>query len=518
MLDRGVARHEVEEEAQPARVAGLDERVEVVERPVLGRDVGVVADVVPEVVERGGIHRREPDGIDAEGGIGPAQVVEAIEDAAQVADAVAVRIGVAAGVDLVDDGPLPPAVGGGLVRVSHGDRFYGLRPVAVGVAAYNPALCTERGDSEHLLAWRRWRNNTMRHRWMAAPIAALILVTACQGGGDDASPGGDGESPGAGGGTEIDEASISGEVRLSGGRSSDAEEALLEETLAAFSEAYPDIEVIYEPIPEAYVENMIGQFSTGDPPDLFYVGATGEAAPWIEDELLLPLDDYIAGNPEIGLEHFYPGLLAPFQRDGSTYGLPKDASPLALFVNPDMLADAGVEIPTNWDELEAAAEALTSDDVTGLCLGAEIQRWGAFIYQNGGALYNEDLSEMTLDSPETVEALDYLLGLHEDGDDADAGRDRRQLVRRGVRHGAGGHDHGGQLARPGHGQRLPRHAVRDGGAAAGRAAGQPGLHRRLLDGRRFAEQGPGVGAAAVPVRSGGDGAVDEPRACPAGAR
>ena len=80
-----------------------------------------------------------------------------------------------------------------------------------------------------------------------------------------------------------------------------------------------------------------------------------------------------------------------------------------------MLADAGVEVPTNWDELSAAAEALTTDDVAGLCLGAEIQRWGAFIYQNGGALYNEDMTEMTLDSPETVEALDYLLGLHEAG-------------------------------------------------------------------------------------------------------
>jgi multiple sugar transport system substrate-binding protein len=254
----------------------------------------------------------------------------------------------------------------------------------------------------------------MRHRRLAAPLAALFVLAACQGGGDDASPGADGGGGGEGG-TEIDETAISGEVRLSGGRSSDAEEELLEQTLAAFSEAYPDIEVIYEPIPEAYAENMIGQFSTGDPPDLFYVGATGEAAPWIEDELLQPLDDYIAGNPEIGIEHFYPGLLAPFQRDGSTYGLPKDASPLALFVNPDMLADAGVEIPTNWDELEAAAEALTTDDVTGLCLGAEIQRWGAFIYQNGGSLYNEDMTEMTLDSPETVEALDYLLGLHEAG-------------------------------------------------------------------------------------------------------
>jgi multiple sugar transport system substrate-binding protein len=251
----------------------------------------------------------------------------------------------------------------------------------------------------------------MRYRWAAASMAALILMTACQGGGDASEPGDGGD----GGGTAIDEESISGEVRLSGGRSSDAEEALLEETIAAFEEKYPNITVNYEPIPEAYVENMIGQFSTGDPPDLFYVGATGEAAPWIEDELLQPLDDYIAGNPEIGLEHFFPGLLAPFQRDGHTYGLPKDASPLALFVNPDMLADAGVEVPTNWDELAAAAEALTSDDVTGLCLGSEIQRWGAFIYQNGGALYNDDMTEMTLDSPETVEALDYLLGLHEDG-------------------------------------------------------------------------------------------------------
>jgi multiple sugar transport system substrate-binding protein len=251
----------------------------------------------------------------------------------------------------------------------------------------------------------------MRQRTFAGLFALVLVLVACQGD-DDGAPSGDGDGGEA---IEIDEDAVSGEVRLSGGRSSDAEEALLEETLAAFMEKYPNIEVIYEPIPEAYAENMTGQFSTGDPPDLFYVGATGEAAPWIEQDLLQPLDGYIEGNPEIGLDHFFPGLLAPFQRDGSTYGLPKDASPLALFYNPEMLDAAGVEPPTNLDELEAAADALTSGDVTGLCLGAEIQRWGAFIYQNGGALYNDDLTEMTLDSPETVDALDYLLALHESG-------------------------------------------------------------------------------------------------------
>src|SRR5688500_16845097 len=124
----------------------------------------------------------------------------------------------------------------------------------------------------------------MRHRWLTAFLAGMFILAACQGGGVDASPGGTGGDGGDGeGGTAIDEASISGEVRLSGGRASDSEEALLEETIAAFEEAYPNITVNYEPIPDAYAETMIGQFSAGEPPDLFYVGATGEAGPWIDD-------------------------------------------------------------------------------------------------------------------------------------------------------------------------------------------------------------------------------------------
>lgn len=249
-----------------------------------------------------------------------------------------------------------------------------------------------------------------RTRFLILISVVMLVLAACQGGGSGAS--GD-----AGGGEahEIDEDTFEGTVRLSGGRSSDAEEELLLETIAAFEEKYPNVDVEYEPVPADYATVMAAQFSAGDPPDLFYVGATGEAAPWIEQGLLEPLGPYIEGNPEIGLDQFYPRLLAPFQRDGETYGLPKDASPLALFYNPEMLDAAGVEVPTNWEELQSAAEALTDGDVTGLCMGPEIQRWGAFIYQNGGAIYNEDNTEMTLDSPETVEALDYLLALHESG-------------------------------------------------------------------------------------------------------
>lgn len=250
----------------------------------------------------------------------------------------------------------------------------------------------------------------MRFRTLVPIVSALLIVAACT---PAASPGAGG-SPAAGEAMKIDEDAITGEVRFSGFRSSEAEEALLEETLAAFGEKYPNVTVIYEPIPEGYVDQMTAQFSAGEPPDLFYVQAEF-AAPWIEQGLLEPLDPYIAGNPEFGFEHLYPNLVAGFQAEGQTYGFPKDASPLALFYNPDMLSEAGVEPPTNWDELTAAAEALTSGDVAGLCLGAELPRVAAFIFQNGGTIYNEDKTEVTVAEAASVEGIDFVLGMHDDG-------------------------------------------------------------------------------------------------------
>ena len=66
----------------------------------------VVADVVAVVVHRRAVDRGQPDHVHAE----TVQVVDVADDAAQVADAVAVGVGEAAGIDLVDD-PAPPVLG-----------------------------------------------------------------------------------------------------------------------------------------------------------------------------------------------------------------------------------------------------------------------------------------------------------------------------------------------------------------------------------------------------------------------
>ena len=109
MLVGGVVEHHVEQDADVALLRLGDEAVEVGEGAVLRVDALVVGDVVAEVDLRRGIHGRDPDGVDAEG----LEVVEALGDAVEVADAVAVGVLEAAGIDLVDDRVLPPGGVGG---------------------------------------------------------------------------------------------------------------------------------------------------------------------------------------------------------------------------------------------------------------------------------------------------------------------------------------------------------------------------------------------------------------------
>jgi multiple sugar transport system substrate-binding protein len=253
----------------------------------------------------------------------------------------------------------------------------------------------------------------MQRRFLIFPVCVMLFLAACAGG--SPSPAGSGAaSSGETGGTPIDEDAVSGTVRLSGWQSSESEEALLRETIAAFEEKYPNITVDYEPIPEGYIDQMTAQFSAGEPPDLFYVQAEYADA-WMEDGLLEPLEPYFQGNPEFDTEPFIDQLLKVFQLNGQTFGLPKDAGPLALFYNTDMLEAAGVEPPTNWDELRAAAEALTTDQVAGLCVSPELPRVGAFIYQAGGGIYNDDGTELTISSPESVAGIDFYLDMHDAG-------------------------------------------------------------------------------------------------------
>ena len=99
--------HPVDDDLHAPFVGACHEGVEVGERAEHGVHIGVVGHVVSEVGHRGGIEGRDPQGVDAERA---GQVVELGGDTGQIADPVPVRVHEAAGIDLVEDGFLPPLV------------------------------------------------------------------------------------------------------------------------------------------------------------------------------------------------------------------------------------------------------------------------------------------------------------------------------------------------------------------------------------------------------------------------
>ena len=112
VLVGAVVEHEIHDDADAAASGLGDEAIHVLHRAEERVHVPVVRDVVAVVVLRRAVHRRQPDRVDPQ----RLQIVQMREDAGDVADPVAVGVGEAARVDLIDHRPLPP---GGVV---HGQR------------------------------------------------------------------------------------------------------------------------------------------------------------------------------------------------------------------------------------------------------------------------------------------------------------------------------------------------------------------------------------------------------------
>ncbi|MFF0462637.1 ABC transporter substrate-binding protein [Streptomyces mexicanus] len=98
---------------------------------------------------------------------------------------------------------------------------------------------------------------------------------------------------------------------------------------------------------------------------------------------------------------------------GTYYGAARSVNTLALFYNKDVLRQAGVPVPTTWDELRASAKKLTRGKRYGLALsagGAEdgVFQFLPFMWSNGG-------DERRLDGPRVVQALDFWKSLLKDG-------------------------------------------------------------------------------------------------------
>lgn len=258
------------------------------------------------------------------------------------------------------------------------------------------------------------RHEPRRSRTAALPLllAVAMLVLAACGGSDFAEDSAPAETEGDGNddGTTTDGSGV--ELQLMGWASSPEEDAQLSAIIEAYNEQSENT-AVFNPQPE-YDTTLQAALAGGTPPDVFYVDSN-RLPDLVEAGILTPAEGMVDDADD-----FYPALVEAFSYDGTFWCPPKDFSTLALQYNVTMFEEAGIDPPTTWDELAQAAETLTTGDTVGLVLGTEYPRWGAFMFQAGGSVANDDFTELTIDSPANRTALEFLQGLYEAGHAASA--------------------------------------------------------------------------------------------------
>ncbi|WP_034272677.1 sugar ABC transporter substrate-binding protein [Haloechinothrix halophila] len=187
------------------------------------------------------------------------------------------------------------------------------------------------------------------------------------------------------------------------GASGDAEKDAVEDAVAAWSkESGIDVTALAA---TNLTQELSQGFASGSPADLFYL-APEQIAGYADNGSLKPYGDLLSNRDD-----FYPSLVENFTVDGEFYCAPKDFSTLALVINTDLWDKAGLtdaDIPTTWDELDAAANALTTGQRAGLTFSPEYQRVGVFMAQAGGSLVTDDGAQAVAESSENIEGLEFV--------------------------------------------------------------------------------------------------------------
>lgn len=165
--------------------------------------------------------------------------------------------------------------------------------------------------------------------------------------------------------------------------------------------------------PAQDIAQQLGQaFAGGTPPDVFYV----DAARLADYASIGALEPYAGKVPDVN--DFYQSLRDAFTYKGQLYCIPKDFSTLALEINTDLWAKAHLtdaDIPTTWDQLTAVSKKLKAAGITPLATADTRDRVGAFMVEAGGWLVSKDGSQATADSPQNLQALQYVQGLLKNG-------------------------------------------------------------------------------------------------------
>ncbi|MBE2183529.1 MAG: extracellular solute-binding protein [Anaerolineae bacterium] len=205
--------------------------------------------------------------------------------------------------------------------------------------------------------------------------------------------------------------------------------------VSSFEEANSNVTInVVEQPPEFETQIMI-DLAAGTAPDVWRAGQA-LLPELIEGGYILDVRQCLDITPTLTMDRFIPSILAihqPEGPEGPVYGVPNGFTPMVFYYNPEVFANAGVEVPTSdWtvEDFLHTTQMLTIDSQGRNAMDPDfdpesIEQYGVrvrkfFILENlawvwafGGDIISEDGTTVDgyLNSPETIEAITFLRDL-----------------------------------------------------------------------------------------------------------
>lgn len=193
------------------------------------------------------------------------------------------------------------------------------------------------------------------------------------------------------------------------------DEEIATELAAQYEEENPGVSIEIVQTTNDTLPNRVGTaLDSGTTPDVI-IELASRVNRYAADGTVADLSDMFGADlPE---DDFIDGSLEEVSQDGSTYAIPYRWDCIALVYNPDMLEEAGVEVPSTWDEYVDAAEQLTTDEHAGIAWplgqdGNAALRYLGLAVDGGSEISGGSLS-LTQDSSER--AIEIIGGTQRDG-------------------------------------------------------------------------------------------------------